>query len=333
MDQHEPVRRGFAVAAACALAVTLLAAWLSAGSAPPAATARIATVPTAPALGGGPGGHGPLLQPRTGPDHRAGRAARPGPGRRLRPRRLVGLGQLRHRRLHHQQHRPGPGRPGIRRRQPRLPPRANASQWPDQIVDVKCAIRYLRANARAAATSTPRDRGLGPERRRAPRRAARHRWAARPAGTSAPTPTCRAACRRWSTWPGRATCSPWATRATPCWWPESFTALLGRVPRDQLGADLKAASPVTYVAPGDPPFLILDVEQRRDRLPPAVQGAGLGPRGERRTAPAGPWCRQGGHAFDTVGEVPVGDRRSSRLVVDFFVPAPWPSSTAVHRAT
>ncbi len=54
----------------------------------------------------------------------------------------------------------------------RLGPRAH---WPDQIVDVKCAIRYLRANAHRFDIDPDRDRGLGTERRRAPGGAARHR--------------------------------------------------------------------------------------------------------------------------------------------------------------
>ena len=37
---------------------------------------------------------------------------------------------------------------------------------------------------------------------------------------------------------------------------KSFVSLLGKVPHSQLGADLKAASPVSYVRPGDPPFLL-----------------------------------------------------------------------------
>ena len=48
------------------------------------------------------------------------------------------------------------------------------------------------------------------------------------------------------------------TKATPYWWRESFISLLGHVPAAQLGADLQEASPVSYVAPGDPPFLIVD---------------------------------------------------------------------------
>ena len=39
---------------------------------------------------------------------------------------------------------------------------------------------------------------------------------------------------------------------------ESFISLLGDVPTRQIGADLRKASPTTYIEKGDPPFLILD---------------------------------------------------------------------------
>ena len=100
---------------------------------------------------------------------------------------------------------------------------------------------------------------------------------------------------------------------------ESFVSLLGRVPEHQLGADLKAASPVTYVAPGDPPFLILDSDndeivypQQSEELAWDLGAAGV-PREHLVQC-----STQGGHEFDTAGEVPVGDGRSSALVVDFF---------------
>ena len=38
---------------------------------------------------------------------------------------------------------------------------------------------------------------------------------------------------------------------------EEFDRLLGTIPKHNLGADLPADSPVTYVKHGDPPFLIL----------------------------------------------------------------------------
>ena len=37
----------------------------------------------------------------------------------------------------------------------------------------------------------------------------------------------------------------------------NFKSLLGDVPASELDAELLVASPVTYVSPGDPPFLII----------------------------------------------------------------------------
>ena len=59
---------------------------------------------------------------------------------------------------------------------------------------------------------------------------------------------------------------------------ETFVDLLGHVPHKQIGADLRADSPVTYIAPGDPPFLVDALHRRRDRLPAADPGDGMGPR-------------------------------------------------------
>ena len=109
-----------------------------------------------------PAGHDPLLQQPEGADHRARHPARPGPGRRLRPRRLLGLGGLRHRRLHHRPHRAGAGRPRLRGGQPRLPPRsARALARPDRGREMR---HPLSARQRPPLPHRPfRNRGLGSE--------------------------------------------------------------------------------------------------------------------------------------------------------------------------
>ena len=56
---------------------------------------------------------------------------------------------------------------------------------------------------------------------------------------------------------------------------ESFISLLGSVPSKQLGADLEKASPATYVATGDPPFLDPRLDNDEIVYPAAVGGAGL----------------------------------------------------------
>ncbi len=98
---------------------------------------------------------------------------------------------------------------------------------------------------------------------------------------------------------------------------ESFLSLLGAVPSRQLGADLKRASPVSYVAPGDPPFLILDSNNDEIVYPEQSNelawDLGLAHVPHRLVTVTG-----GGHAFDTVGELPP-ESGVIALVVDFFV--------------
>lgn len=98
---------------------------------------------------------------------------------------------------------------------------------------------------------------------------------------------------------------------------ESFISLLGSVPARQLGADLKRASPVTYIRPGDPPFLILDSDNDEIVYPEQSQELAwdLGIDGDARELVT---VTQGGHEFDTAGESP-SKSAIIRLVVDFFV--------------
>ena len=98
---------------------------------------------------------------------------------------------------------------------------------------------------------------------------------------------------------------------------ESFVSLLGRVPEAQLGAELRAASPVTYIAPGDPPFLILDAPNDQIVYPQQSEELAwdLGANGVPHELVS---VTQGGHGFSTQGETP-DEAAIIRLVVAFFV--------------
>ena len=137
------------------------------------------------------------------------------------------------------------------------------NQWPDQIEDAKCAVRYLRANASRLHVDPDEIGVWGHSAGRPPGGAAGHGRDRRRAGTSAPTRTSRARCKRSSTWPGRAICSPWATGGPSSLVTKNFVSLLANVPPDQLQAELTQASPVTWVAHGDPPFLIMHSDDDR----------------------------------------------------------------------
>ena len=318
MDQHEPVRRGFAVATACALGITLLAACLSAGSAPPAATSRIATVPTAPAPA-------PALAPGQVATVRYCNHAR---ARITEPATLHG---------------PAPAAvyvhggswvsgnydtggfisnsvsPALSAKgfvvvglDYRLGP---TEKWPDQIVDVKCAIRYLRANA-SQLNIDPGEIGAWGQ------SAGGHLVALLgTAGPSAgwdvgPYPGVSSGVQAVVDMAGPSDLLTMGNRGDAVLVAESFASLLGRVPRDQLGADLKAASPVTYVAPGDPPFLLVDANNDEIVYPQQSKELSwdLGANGVPHLLVQ---VSQGGHAFDAAGETP-SKKAIIGLVVDFF---------------
>ena len=84
-----------------------------------------------------------------------------------------------------------------------------------------------------------------------------------------------------------------------------------------MGADLKRASPTTYVARGDPPFLILDSNNDEIVYPQQSEELAwdLGVAGVPHQLLT---VVDGGHAFDTAGEVP-SEHDVIAAVVDFFV--------------
>jgi acetyl esterase/lipase len=195
----------------------------------------------------------------------------------------------------------------------RLGPRRH---WPDQIVDVKCAIRYLRANA-ARLHIDPDEIGAWGQ------SAGGHLVAL--LGTAGPSAGWDVGAYAGESssvqavvdMAGPSDLLTLGNQGAAIIVAGSFIHTLGNVPRRQVGADLKAASPTTYVAPGDPPFLILysnndEIVSPRQSLELAWD---LGAAGVPHQVLM---VRGGGHAFDTKGEVP-SEQAIVDTVVGFFV--------------
>lgn len=194
----------------------------------------------------------------------------------------------------------------------RLGPR---NPWPDQIDDVKCAIRYVRHNARRL--------GVDP--------AAVGAWGQSAGGQLAALLGTAGAPVGWDVGPyldessrveavvdisGPSDLLTMGTKGDALGVARSFLSLLRPYPDDQLGFDLKTSSPVTYVAPGDPPFLILDGSNDEIVSPHQSQELAwdLGANGVPRRLVT---VARGGHALDTRGESP-SESALVALVVDFF---------------
>src|SRR5580693_4007184 len=194
----------------------------------------------------------------------------------------------------------------------RLGPKA---KWPDQIVDVKCAIRYLRANA-AQFHIDPTEIGAWGQ------SAGGHLVAL--LGTAGPG-------AGWDTgayadessgvqavvdMAGPSDLLTLGNQGAATLVAGTFIRLLGNVPRKQVGADLKQASPTTYAAAGDPPFLILYSNNDQIVSPKQSQELAwdLGAAGVPHQLVM---VQHGGHAFDTKGEVP-SETDIVKEVVSFF---------------
>jgi acetyl esterase/lipase len=195
----------------------------------------------------------------------------------------------------------------------RLGPKA---LWPDQIVDVKCAIRYLRANTTQLNIDPNAIGAWGQS-------AGGHLVAL--LGTAGPR-------QGWDVgayadkssrveavvdMAGPSDLLTLGNQGESRLVTDSFVDLLGRLPHKKLGADLRAASPVTYVAPGDPPFLLL--HSTDDEIVYPQQSNEL----SRDLAAKGVphqllIVEGGGHEFDNPGEQPT-QAGITRAVADFFV--------------
>ncbi len=190
------------------------------------------------------------------------------------------------------------------------------ARWPAQIEDVKCAVRYLRAYAKELHIDPQEIGSWGHS-------AGGHLAAL--LGTAGPSagwdtgeylkyPSTVEAVADLS---GPANLVTMSTEGASGAVQDNFIKLLGPVTPEQLPKDLKAASPVTYVSPEDPPFLIIHGEldvvvypSQSEELAAALKAAGV---------PVSlVIVKGGGHALDEHGAQP-SPEEITKMVVDFFV--------------
>ena len=142
--------------------------------------------------------------------------------------------------------------------------------WPAQIEDVKCAVRFLRANA-AALNINPNAIGAWGQ-------SAGGHLVALLATASPAVGWDVGAYRNQSSriqavvdMAGPSDLLSMGDQGDSGIVQDSFISLLGPVPPTQLGAALTAASPTTYIAKGDPPFLIMYADNDRIVYPQQSQ--------------------------------------------------------------
>jgi acetyl esterase/lipase len=194
----------------------------------------------------------------------------------------------------------------------RLGPRAH---WPDQIVDVKCAIRYLRANAHRFDIDPDEIGAWGQS-------AGGHLVAL--LGTAGPSagwdvgayPDESSSVQAVVDMAGPSDLLTLGNKGAAALVAASFIHLLGNVPHKQVGADLRRASPTTYVAKGDPPFFILASNNDEIVSPKQSQELAwdLGVAGVPHQLLT---VARGGHGLNTKGEVP-SETDIVNEVVGFF---------------
>jgi acetyl esterase/lipase len=197
----------------------------------------------------------------------------------------------------------------------RLGPKA---RWPDQIEDVKCAIRYLRANAHALNINPDEIGAWGQS-------AGGHLVALlATAGPSAgwdvgAYPDESSKVQAVVDMAGISDLLSLGDQGDSALVQENFVSLLGPVKAAHIGTALWAASPVHYVGSNDPPFLILHSDNDRIVYPQQSQELSWDLTANkdlsRLVTVAG-----GGHEFDQPGGKP-GPAAISKLIVDFFVGA------------
>ncbi|HWD55377.1 MAG TPA: alpha/beta hydrolase [Acidimicrobiales bacterium] len=195
----------------------------------------------------------------------------------------------------------------------RLGPKA---KWPDQIVDVKCAIRYLRANALQLNIDPNAIGAWGQS-------AGGHLVGL--LGTAGPS-------AGWDIgayadessgvdavvdMAGPSDLLTLGNQGDSLGVAATFVSLLGPIPRKQVGTDLRAASPVTYIANGDPPFLLM--HSTDDEIVYPQQSNEMAWDLEANSVPHQLVIVDGGgHEFDNPGEHPT-EAGIAQAIVQFFV--------------
>jgi len=184
--------------------------------------------------------------------------------------------------------------------------------WPDQMIDVVSAVRYLRAHAAELGLDPDRIAAMGDSAGgqlvsllgTAPDQA---RWSQGPdAATSA-----RVDAVVDEFGPSNLSADNWP-RATA----EMIHTVFGAFPTSG-DPTLKAASPLTYAAAGDPPFLI--VQGTRDGVVPESQSVALAARLRAAGDPVDLMLvDRGGHGLATPGEYPAPAAISS-IITAFLV--------------
>ena len=189
-------------------------------------------------------------------------------------------------------------------------------RWPDQIVDVKCAIRYLRANA-SELHIDPSAIGVWGQ------SAGGHLVAL--LGTAGPK-------AGWDLgaytnesskveavvdMAGPSDLLTLGNQGDSLLVAGTFVKLIGPVPHKTLGAHLRADSPVSYVAPGDPPFLLM--HSTDDEIVYPQQSNELSwDLGANDVPHLLVLVQGGGHEFDNPGERPT-EAGITRTITEFFV--------------
>jgi acetyl esterase/lipase len=195
----------------------------------------------------------------------------------------------------------------------RLGPKA---KWPDQIVDVKCAIRYLRANARQLDID-PNEIGAWGQ------SAGGHLVAL--LGTAGPSagwdigsyPNESSKVDAVVDMAGPSDLLSMGNQGDSFAVTETFVDLLGQIPHKQIGTELRAASPVTYIAPGDPPFLLM--HSTDDEIVYPQQSLEMSWDLAANNVPHElVMVDGGGHEFDNPGEQPT-EAGIATAITQFFV--------------
>jgi acetyl esterase/lipase len=188
--------------------------------------------------------------------------------------------------------------------------------WPAQIEDVKCAIRFIRANARALNVN-PTEIGTWGQ------SAGGH--LASLLGTAGPSagwdggayPHVSSKVEAVVDMAGPSDLQTLGVQGDSSLVKASFVSLLRRKAAHNVNTAMKAASPVTYAAPGDPPFLILHSDN--DRIVYPQQSKELSWDLEANHVPNTLVIVSGaGHEFNQAGGSP-DQGAITTLVVDFFI--------------